>query len=313
MDGPTDHDFYDEGVAPWDGRRVPMTLLGGYLGSGKTTVLNELLGRTDRPIAVLVNDVGEVNIDGQLIRQRSGDTIELTDGCVCCSLAEGLARALDGLRARPEPPDHVVIELSGLADPTQVVPWASSDGFRLDGVIVLADSTTIVEQLADERLRPLLFRQLDAADLVVASKSRLVDPDRRRQVAASIAEAIPGTPIVDDVDGTVGPALLDLATRRDHDHVAIPPPRLLDLHQVELVRLPHPITRARLDDLLAQLPDDTVRAKGIADTEDEGRLLIHQVGRRRRVVPLPVAEDQQPTDLVVIRLPQELSESNDAP
>ena len=68
-----------------DGRRVPVTLVGGYLGSGKTTLINELLGRTDRPIAVLVNDVGEVNVDAALISRRSSDTIELTDGCVCCS------------------------------------------------------------------------------------------------------------------------------------------------------------------------------------------------------------------------------------
>ena len=60
-----------------------MTLLGGYLGSGKTTLLNDLLRRTDRPIAVLVNDVGEINIDAALLQRRSADTIELTDGCVC--------------------------------------------------------------------------------------------------------------------------------------------------------------------------------------------------------------------------------------
>jgi len=307
MDGPADHELYDEGIAPWDGRRVPMTLLGGYLGSGKTTVLNELLRRTDRPLAVLVNDVGEVNIDAQLIRQRSGDTVELTDGCVCCSLADGLARALNEIRARPEPPDHVVLELSGLADPTQVLPWASSDGFRLDGVIVLADSTTIVEQLADERLRPLLLRQLDAADLIVASKSALVGPDRRTDVAAAIGELVPQTPVVDDADGTVGPTLLDIATRRPRDATALPQPQLLDVHQVELVTLPRPVTRNELDDILDHLPADTVRVKGIAETPDGKRLLIHHVGRRRRIVPLPTAEDQEPTDLVVIRLPEATS------
>ncbi len=142
-------ELFDEGVAPWDGRRVPMTLLGGYLGSGKTTLLNDLLRRTDRPIAVLVNDVGEINIDAALLQRRSADTIELTDGCVCCSISESLGSTLADMRRRPTPPDHVVIELSGVADPTQVMPWAESDGFRLDGVVVLVDATNFRERLAD--------------------------------------------------------------------------------------------------------------------------------------------------------------------
>ena len=108
-------DEVDDGIAPWDGRRVPMTLLGGYLGSGKTTVLNDLLRRTDRPIAVLVNDVGEVNIDAALLKRRSGDTIELTDGCVCCSIKDSLAATLADYHE-------------------YAVEWAGPDlVFRLDG------------------------------------------------------------------------------------------------------------------------------------------------------------------------------------
>ena len=178
-------ELFDEGIAPWDGRRVPMTLLGGYLGSGKTTLLNDLLRRTDRPIAVLVNDVGEINIDAALLQRRSADTIELTDGCVCCSISESLGTTLAEMRRRPTPPDHVVIELSGVADPTQVMPWAESDGFRLDGVVVLVDATNFRERLADERTRPLLLRQLEPADLVIISKSELVTADERDAAGAA--------------------------------------------------------------------------------------------------------------------------------
>lgn len=298
---PAEHDV-EEGIAPWDGRRVPMTLIGGYLGSGKTTILNELLRKTDRPIAVLVNDVGEINIDARLLKKRSGDTMELTDGCVCCSMKEGLGAALAELRARPTPPDHVIIELSGVADPTQVLPWTNSDGFRLDGLIVLADATGVAQQLADDRLRPLLERQIQPADLVIVSKTELVSADEREAARRSVLDVVADVPIVDDLDGTVASTLLDLGTRRDRDATAIPPPTLLDPHRTELHALPRPTTGAALMDLLENLPADVVRAKGIAEGPDESRLLIQVVGRRRRVSPLPRSEDQEPTDLVVIRV-----------
>ena len=293
-------DEVEEGVAPWDGRRVPMTLLGGYLGSGKTTVLNELLRRTDRPIAVLVNDVGEVNIDATLLKRRSGDTIELTDGCVCCSIKDSLSATLAELRARSTPPDHVIIELSGVADPTQVLPWANSDGFRLDGLITLADATGVLERLADERTEPLILRQLEPADVVVVSKSNLVDPAQRDAVHTALRERLPAVTLIDDRADSMVSTLLDLATRRDRDATALPPPSLLDPHTVELHPLPRPATEAALEQLLDQLPDSVVRAKGIAEGVDGNRLLVQQVGRRRRIVPLPRAEDQEPTDLVVI-------------
>lgn len=292
----------DEGIAPWDGRRVPMTLLGGYLGSGKTTVLNELLRRTERPIAVLVNDVGTVNIDARLLRHRSTDTIELTDGCVCCSLSEGLGAALAELRRRPFPPDHVVIELSGVADPTQVLPWTDSDGFRLDGTVVLADATAVTERLADARTSPLVERQVAAADLIVMSKADLVTAEARAAVRADLASLRADVPIIDDLDGTAAAHLLDLGTRRARDVTVAPPPSLFDPHRTERWSVPSCPSDEALLDFLATLPDDVVRAKGIVEIADGSRRLVQQVGRRRRVLPLPAAEDQPPTDLVVIRI-----------
>ena len=171
-----------EVMAPWDGRRVPVTLLGGYLGAGKTTVLNSVLARTERPIAVLVNDVGAVNIDASLVRRRNSDTIELTDGCVCCTLAGGLAAAFDGLRSRPEPPDHVILELSGVADPARVAPWADSDGFRLDGIVVLVDADQFADRLDDPVTGPSVQAQLAAADLFIVTKLDLVTAVDRKSV-----------------------------------------------------------------------------------------------------------------------------------
>lgn len=288
-----------EVVAPWDGRRVPVTLLGGYLGAGKTTVLNAVLGRTDRPIAVLVNDVGSVNVDAGLVRRRHGDTIDLTDGCVCCSLAGGLAAAFDGLRARPEPPDHVIVELSGVADPARVAPWAGSDGFRLDGIVVLVDTEQFSERDADPLTGPPLRLQIAAADLLVLTKLDLA-ADRQAAVQARLDQLAPRVPVLAADDAVASAALLDLGTRRPGGVAATPDAELFDPHEVRTVPVPCPIREEAFVSMIDELPPSTLRAKGVARTPDGRRLLAQVVGRRRLVTELPAAEHQDPTDLVVI-------------
>ena len=120
------------------------------------------------------------------------------------------------------------------------MPWAESDGFRLDGVVVLVDATNFRERLADERTRPLLLRQLEPADLVIVSKSELVTDGERDAVRAAVADQAPDVPVVDDLDGSLGSTLLDLGTRRERDATATPPPSLLDPHRTEIVPLPAP-------------------------------------------------------------------------
>lgn len=290
-----------ETIAPWDGRRVPVTLIGGYLGAGKTTLINELLLRTDRPIAVLVNDVGKINIDASLIRRRTSDTIELTDGCICCSLSEGLAAAFDALRSREEPPDHVLIELSGVADPHRVAPWADSDGFRLDGIIVLIDADQIVERLTDPITAPLIRRQADAADVFALSKSDLINQSQRAAVDAAVAGLAPDTPVI-DIGVSAVAAVLDAGTRRPGGVGIVPDAQLFDPHEVDLHPLPRPVSIAELNQILDDLPESVVRAKAVAIDPDGQALLVQQVGRRRRIIPLPGAEHQAATDLVVITL-----------
>ncbi len=290
----------DIDFAPWDGRRVPVTLLAGYLGAGKTTTLNRLLARTDRPIAVLVNDVGEINIDQRLIARRHGDVVELTDGCICCSLTNGLAAAFEQIRARPSAPDHLVIELSGVADPTQVVPWARSAGFRLDSVVTMVDAEHIADRLDDPLTSPLIQRQLDAADVVLMTKTDMVDDARRTEVADRVRQLVGDRPLLTSSDPEAVAGLVDAGTRRPGGVSATPPPTLFDTHQATTVPLPDPITAAGLDAILDGLDPGVVRAKGVARTPDGSRLLVQVVGRRREVTDLPEAEDQEPTDLVVI-------------
>ncbi len=290
--------YQEPDFLPWDGRRVPVTLLGGYLGSGKTTAINEILRVADRPVAILVNDVGSVNVDAKLIRRRGRTTIEFTDGCVCCSLSDGLGMAFDRLRLLESPPDHVILELSGVAEPARVVPWTSSAGFRLDGVVVLVDAEQFPMQHDHDVVGPTVQRQVASADLVVLSKLDLATPaeaDRTRSLVAALAPTVPI--MTSDHLGAAG--VLRLGARRPA--TADPPPTLFDVHVTELVPLPCPIAESDLHELVDSLPADVLRAKAVATLADGRCVAVQVVGRRRSIDPLPAAEDTAPTDLVVIR------------
>lgn len=296
---------------PWDGRRVPITFVGGYLGAGKTTAINELLAHTDRPIAVIVNDVGAVNIDAALIRRRHGDTIELTDGCVCCSSVDGLGAAFDRIRSRPEPPDHVVVELSGVGEPAQVVPWGRSAGFVLDGVVVVAAAdqlggTAGLPRWIDERIDV----QLTAADLLVLTKTDVVDGATEALARARLERVAGGTPVLDRARGAAPGAVgrfLALGGRRPSGPAAVPDPTLFDAHRVTTVAPPAGATLSELDAWLDALtrhaPERVVRVKGFVDTADAGLVLVQVVGSRRELTTIPEPERQPATALVVISLP----------
>ncbi len=295
---------------PWDGRRVPITFVGGYLGAGKTTAINEILAEADRPIAVIVNDVGAINIDAKLIRKRSGDTIELTDGCVCCSSIDGFGAAFDQIRERPEPPEHVIVELSGVAEPANVVPWGQSAGFLLDGVVVVVAVDQLLDGDMPEWLRMHLDRQIAEADLLVLTKTDLADAEAVESAAARLADLAPGVTVVDAGHHRRGPGALGrflaLGGHRAGDAARVPGPTLFDLHRVDTIPVDGPLDRAGIDALIDSLPlhvgGHIARAKGVIDTPD-GPVLVQVVGHRRDVTRLLPPEFQAPTDLVVISLP----------
>ena len=289
---------------PWDGRRVPLTFVAGYLGAGKTTLINQLLRSADRPIAVIVNDMGEINIDARLIRKHSGDTIELTDGCVCCSSIDGFGAAFDMIRARETPPDHVVVELSGVAEPARMIPWGRSAGFKLDGVMTLVAADQFLELVERMDIGGTVAEQIRAADVLALTKTDLVRPEEREMVRRRLSEISPGVPIVEAQDPTVPTMLLQIGGRRPGAEIVIPEPTLFDRHEVGRIAIPDPTTLADINALLDRLPADVMRAKGIAAGADGERWAIQVVGRRRQVAQLAEVESEPPTDLVTIALPE---------
>jgi G3E family GTPase len=290
---------------PWDGRRVPITFVAGYLGAGKTTAINELLAVTDRPIAVLVNDVGEINIDAALIARRHGDTVELTDGCVCCSLIDGFGAAFDQLRARDVPPDHVVVELSGVADPDRMTPWGNSAGFILDGVVVVVAADQLLRTDQPSGVTEAIESQIMKSDLIVLTKTDLIDPEQRGRVDDRLRALAPVTPVF--VAGASDPAMgrfLALGGRRPGGVTETAAPTLFDAHTV--TTLPFgPFeslsdVAAELTTVLARAEGTVMRAKGIVATSDDQLHLIQVVGHRHEISPLPMSEFAAPTPLTII-------------
>jgi G3E family GTPase len=118
---------------------IPVHVIGGYLGSGKTTLLNALLSASQEPIAVIVNDFGEVNIDAALISAQHDDVIELTNGCICCAVGTSLADVLFTILDREQLPSLIVIEASGVADPAAVVTYTHMAGLHISNNYALLD------------------------------------------------------------------------------------------------------------------------------------------------------------------------------
>ena len=301
--------YLEPSFLPWDGRRVPITFVGGYLGAGKTTAINELLAYAERPIAVIVNDVGAINIDARLIRRHHGDTIELTNGCVCCSSIDEVGAAFDMLRARPQPPDHVVVELSGVAEPHKMLPWGNTAGFRLDGVVVVVAADQLTTDDLPGWIMGHLHDQIAVADLLLLTKTDLVDAATQATALATLAALAPGTPVFDGGRDRVGPGtvgrFLALGGGR-RTTIESPRPSLFDGHTTAIEPFPADCTREQLEEWLVGLAlrrtIHLVRAKGVATTTDAGQVLVQVVGRRIEVTALPHAELQPSTDLVVITI-----------
>jgi G3E family GTPase len=260
---------------------IPFTVIGGFLGAGKTTLVNALLrqaasGEASLRLAVLVNDFGSVNIDAALIASAEGDTIALTNGCICCAIGDDFAAGIAAVLGRRPPPEHILVEASGVADPGAIAQIAELDpDLTLAGVLVLADAETVSARLADPRIGDTLRRQLRAADLLVLSKTDLAP------AAPVVAALRPLAPRAVVVEGAALPIALALG------HLAAGPARPgghgATFASITL-RPTMPLALATLRPALDVLPEGVLRAKGVL-VLDGAPALVQRVGRRLAITP----------------------------
>ncbi|MBC8717194.1 MULTISPECIES: cobalamin biosynthesis protein CobW [Brucella/Ochrobactrum group] len=200
------------------GQKIPATVITGFLGSGKTTMIRNLLENANgKRIALIINEFGDLGVDGGILKGcgiescREEDVIELNNGCICCTVADDFIPTMTKLLDRADRPDHIVIETSGLALPQPLVAafnWPEiKTQVTVDGVVTVIDAAAVAEgRFADDHdkvdaqraaddsldhespLEELFEDQIHAADLIVLNKADLVDPSKLDSVKADVAE-----------------------------------------------------------------------------------------------------------------------------
>ncbi|NVK15197.1 MAG: GTP-binding protein [Rhodobacteraceae bacterium] len=250
--------------------RLPVTIVSGYLGAGKTTLINRLLAEDHGlKLAVIVNDFGAVNIDDALIQDTGGGKIALTNGCVCCTMGDDLSLALREVLNRAERPDHLVIEASGISDPVAIANSVLNEsGVSYGGIVSLVDAGNAATLLNDPLVAPQAEQQIRAADLVIATRC----DELSAELSALLAKAGAHTPTV--LNGSpVAELLFDVVPLPKGRAVAAHPAYTTWQHRSGTV-----LDRRALGDKLVERPAGLYRMKGFVLTTG-GAYELHVVGR----------------------------------
>lgn len=280
---------------------LPVVVVAGFLGAGKTTLMRHLLtANHGMKIAALVNDFAALNIDAALIANVTGDTTALDNGCICCSLSGGVARALADISARDDTVDAVLVEASGVSDPAGIGHVAAAvDGVSLDCIVTVVDAAEAGEATAWD---DLLTTQVAPANLVLLNKTDLVTPQQVDTLVAQLTVLAPRAQILRTSHCAVPPVVIFEAASApkldgapgsgQHDHG----------FSTMLLSATQPIERSELEAVLNNMPSGVLRIKGFVRLAEasEKTMLLQTVGRRWSWHDAPQATET--SKLVVIGL-----------
>ncbi|WP_151720752.1 cobalamin biosynthesis protein CobW [Gemmobacter serpentinus] len=316
--------------------KIPVTVITGFLGAGKTTLVRHLMQNPEgRRLAIVVNEFGTAGVDGDILKSCADascpaeNIVELANGCICCTVADDFIPTIEQLLALPQRPDHILIETSGLALPKPLLKafdWpAIRSRITVDGVIALADAEAVAagrfapdseigtgEADHDSPLAEVFEDQIACADIVLLTKADLAGPDGIEAARAIVAAEMPRrVPVLPVTDGQIDPRVIlglgaaaedDLAARPSHhdgaeDHEHDD----FDSTVIELPEIADPAALCATIETLAR-SHDILRVKGhVAVTGKPMRLLIQAVGPRiRQQYDRPWGDSPRRSQLVFI-------------
>jgi len=260
---------------------LPVTVVSGYLGAGKTTLVNAMLaGRHGLRIAVLVNDFGSIAIDETLISGRDADVIALANGCMCCQVGGALYDAIDRILALRARFDHLVIETSGVADPGKIAQIAVAEpDLDLSRTVVLVDAANFTACLRDPRLEDTLLQQVRAADLIFLTRTKRVAAEALAELQMLLAAQAADAAMAPLEKGWADAWRVLAAGPRPECGPAVGP---LGFHSLPFEswswRGRTPVDRDRLIGFARDASLHAYRLKGRLNLTDGGSIVLHKVG-----------------------------------